>query len=81
MTLLEAKTSVSINNQLLRDGVLRVMDRPPVGLDNKLVNEMRQNQERAKLDNLGVWEWGDVSDSEGEESRRYDGRVPRRKFK
>jgi len=80
LTLLESQSSDSINIQLLRDGVLRVEDRAHPGLNNQMLNQLRESQELAKRDNLGVWEWGDVSDSEGEESRRYDGRVPRRKY-
>jgi staphylococcal nuclease domain-containing protein 1 len=80
LTLLESQSSDSINIQLLRDGVLRVEDRAHPGLNNQMLNTLRENESMAKKDNLGVWEWGDVSDSEGEDTKRYDGRVPRRKL-
>jgi len=79
LTLLEADNPVSINNQLLRNGSLRADQKPHSRLDRKLVAELIKSEAIAKSENLGVWEYGDVSDSDGESNpKRYDGRPPRR---
>jgi len=78
LSLLEPDNPVSINNQLVQNGRCRVDPRPHARLSTQLVQDLKASQAMAQNLHYGVWEWGDVSDSDGEaESRRYDGRPPR----
>jgi staphylococcal nuclease domain-containing protein 1 len=79
VTLVEAKGSPSINDQLVRQGLVRVVERPERGIPQSVIASLREAEAVAKVSNLVVWEHGDVSDSDGEtDSKRNDGKAPRR---
>jgi staphylococcal nuclease domain-containing protein 1 len=78
LSLLEPENPVSINNQLVQNGSVRVEARPNPRISQQLIKDLKASEQMAKNLHYGVWEFGDVSDSDGEnESRRYDGRPPR----
>jgi len=68
LTLHDAETPESINQLMLRDGLVRLANRPPPRL-RKLVDEMRADEEYAKDQHFNLWEYGVVSDDEEEEPR------------
>lgn len=66
---------LTINSVLLRDGWCRVQEKPEWKLKS-LVEELKKDEEIAKKARLNIWEYGDVSDEEEEESNnRFDGRT------
>jgi staphylococcal nuclease domain-containing protein 1 len=85
LTLSTKDSPVTINQQMVRDGWLRLMDTRKA--DHKLkslIGGMKQDEEAAKLARLNTWEYGDVSDDEEESTgfggkRREDGRPPSKK--
>jgi len=79
----DAADTVSINKTLIAESYCRVVDRPLHSV-KPLIKELEEAQEtaiRARISGR-IWEYGDVSDDEEEEStstrKRDDGRVPRR---
>jgi staphylococcal nuclease domain-containing protein 1 len=72
--------AATINELLVRDGHVRVAERPERGISAELMTALKKAEKIAKDSDLGVWEYGDVSDSDGEgpPSKREDGRAPRR---
>lgn len=69
---------VSINCRMVREGWCRVEEKPDRQLF-KLCERLKSEEEGAKKNHLNIWEYGDVSDDEGEENERFDGgRPPKR---
>lgn len=66
ITLYDGSSPQSINQQLLRDGLVRIRSRPDRRL-RELCNSMVSDQEAAQTQRLGIWEFGNVSDPEEED--------------
>jgi staphylococcal nuclease domain-containing protein 1 len=68
----------SVNQQLLRGGWVRLLERPEYKL-KPYVEALRDDEEYAKNTRLNVWEYGDVSDEDEEDAApgktRFDGRT------
>jgi staphylococcal nuclease domain-containing protein 1 len=81
LSLLTDDSKLSVNEQLVRAGHLRVHERPERGLKASLMDALKAGEAVAKASYLGVWEYGDVSDSDGEGvEKAFNGKAPRRKF-
>merc|ERR1712070_148392 len=77
LTVMERDSDVSINQQMVHEGWVRLMERPERALA-KLVNSWKEDENYAKAEHLNIWEYGDVSDDDEDLPERWDGgRVPR----
>merc|ERR1711860_490653 len=65
----------SINSELVRGGWARVIGRPLPKLKS-YVKALKADETFAKNARLNIWEYGDVSDEEEEETKRETGRPP-----
>lgn len=70
VTLHDEESPDSINQLLLRDGLLRILARPERQLSDLVEKELRPEQEKAKANHYNIWEYGDVSDDEDETAVR-----------
>jgi staphylococcal nuclease domain-containing protein 1 len=61
-----SQQGVTINKQLLRDGWARIIARP-VGKVRGLIDELKEHEQFAKDNHYNIWEYGDISDDEGED--------------
>lgn len=57
--------TVSINNEMLSRGWVRINQRPHRRLTH-LTEDLEKHEEAARLDHRNIWEYGDVSDGEGD---------------
>lgn len=75
----ELDENLSINQVMVREGYVRVAERPDWKLKD-LAKSLREDEKLAKGSRINIWEYGDVSDDEEEEETRprNDGRPPRR---
>lgn len=65
----------SINSELVRGGWARVISRPLPKLKS-YVKALQADETFAKNARLNIWEYGDVSDEEEEDTKRETGRPP-----
>jgi staphylococcal nuclease domain-containing protein 1 len=82
LSLMEEDSKQTINERLVAAGLLRVVERPERGLKDGLLKTLRAAEQTARESFLGVWEYGDVSDSDGEaddSKNARSGKAPRRK--
>jgi len=63
ISLFQQNNPLSINQQLLRDGWLRILNKPDTRISH-LVSTLREDEAMAKKKRLNVWHYGDVSDPE-----------------
>lgn len=81
MTLSTKESAVTVNQQMVRDGWLRVLEGKNVerGLKD-LCKSLKPDQATAISARVNIWEYGDVSDDEDEDLPKWksDGRPPSR---
>jgi len=79
LTITPKDSTVSINQQLLRDGWARLVSAKKAERNiRKIINELKADEDMGKNGHYNIWEYGDVSDDEAEDvpAWREQGRPP-----
>lgn len=75
----ENTEKISINVILLRDGLARIVEGRKAGRISAVCDKLQTDEDAAKRNHYGIWEYGDVSDGEDDPNERFGGgRPPKR---